>query len=96
MVRSYDIETGALRWESEYLEHRAGMSLWHGSDVDIVGGRVFAGGYEAGRSRTMARPRLRPGVRLTVAVDGGRVFVAGSGARIAGDSDLILSAYDAQ
>jgi outer membrane protein assembly factor BamB len=58
MVRSYDMETGVLRWESEFLEKPDEIAtfLWHGSDVDIVRGRVFAVAYEASpRGRWLVR-----------------------------------------
>jgi outer membrane protein assembly factor BamB len=119
-VRSYDTETGELRWVTDFLEDpdQPGGDLWHGSDVDIAGGRVIAVGYKsvpAGpwlvRSldltdgRVIWEDRFEPvgpafsfvyDVRLTVAVDGGRAFVAGAGRNALGDIDLILRAYDAK
>lgn len=46
VVRSYDTLTGALRWEREHQSELNGPFHWHGHDVDVASGRVFAVGQE--------------------------------------------------
>lgn len=116
VVRSYDIETGALRWEREHHSNRFGPFYWHGLDVEVATGRVFAVGqeveglgtwlvraYDPRRGDVVWEDFFQPagegaeyGWRQALTVDGGRVFVAGSGRNAAGNVDFILRAYDAR
>jgi hypothetical protein len=115
IVRSYDIDTGVLDWEDQFVSSEIGPRTWHALDVETVKGRVFAVGQDVGRGTWFVRAYASrtgelvwhddfapPGVGAdygwtqAVAVDGGRVFVAGSGFNAAGNVDLILRAYDAK
>ncbi len=111
MVRSYEIDTGALRWNADFLG--AVTKTWHGSDIAIAGDRAFAVAYDfAGRwlvrafnlgdGHVLWEDLFQSGaggdsywMEVFLAVDGPRVFVVGSGANANGDENLVLRAYDA-
>jgi outer membrane protein assembly factor BamB len=114
VVRSYDTETGTLRWHDERHDTSSGFINWRALDVEAEGRRVFAVGqnvtvgtwlvraYDARQGTVLWEDEFQPAGGFNdsgpeaIAVDGGRVFVAGSAAQSGGQVDFILRAYDAR
>jgi outer membrane protein assembly factor BamB len=116
VVRSYETDTGFLRWHDE-LTGPVPIE-WRGFDVEAKSGHIFAVGtnmvsglwlvrsYDASDGRIRWEDEFLPGdgvgdvrdanTTQMLALDGGRMFVVGSGFNADGGVDIILRAYDAK
>ena len=114
-VRSYDADSGVLRWENTHQVDELGVFMWHGLDLDVARGRVFAVGQAVGYGTWLVRAlelssgdviwqrQFEPDViganygwTQAAAVDGGRLFVAGSVFNAMGNSDALVRGLDAR
>ena len=55
IIRSFDLRTGAIRWEDVLFLDQAGIQLWHALGLDVERGRVFAAGLDIDRGTWFVR-----------------------------------------
>ncbi len=54
-VRSYDADSGVLRWENTHQVDELGSFLWHALDLDVARGRLFAVGQDVAHGTWLVR-----------------------------------------